>query len=225
MTEKSLFTEVIIFENSRIRNRTLICVRGSNTALPLSYTTSNYTVVRKNLLWKRFFSESRRELPFGFEPKTCWFVINCSIHLSYDSINAVWRIRTYKSFPTDRLATGSNTIMGIRHVMAQFLDTQLTNSTLRLPEGVVPSKWSWWSEIRTLQTYRNRFTVGLLFQLHIHQCQKCVFTELSLPIKQVPWFFMCIPTTVLTFGYSLSLPVLLKDTELISASLEMPYEN
>ena len=129
--------------------------------------------------------------------------------------SAVWRSRTSKSFPTDRLATGSNTIMGIRHVMAQFLDTQLTNSTLRLPEGVVPSKWSWWSEIRTLQTYRNRFTVGLLFQLHIHQCQKCVFTELSLPIKQVPWFFMYASITMLTFGHSLSLPVLRKDTELI----------
>lgn len=151
MTEKSLFTEVIIFENSHIRIRTLICVRGSNTALPLSYTASNYTVVRKNLLWKRFLSEFRRKLPFGFEPKTCWFVINCSIHLSYGSIsrflyfdsgwgspkkifiwepwnseiadagveptisrswllrgipfhssaNAVWRIRTSKSFPTD----------------------------------------------------------------------------------------------------------------------------
>ena len=56
-------------------------------ALPLSYTASNYTVVRKNLLWKRFLSEFRRKLPFGFEPKTCWFVINCSIHLSYDSIS------------------------------------------------------------------------------------------------------------------------------------------
>lgn len=31
--------------------------------------------------------------------------------------NAVWRIRTSKSFPTDRLATGSNTIMGIRQVL------------------------------------------------------------------------------------------------------------
>ena len=37
----------------------------------------------------------------------------------------------------------------------------------------------------------------------IHQCRRCVFTELSSPIKQVPWFFMCIPTTALTFGYSL----------------------
>lgn len=45
-------------------------------------------------------------------------------------------------------------------------------------------------------------------------CQRCVFTELSPLIKQVPWFFMCIPTTVLTFGYSLSLPVLRKDTGL-----------
>ena len=48
----------------------------------------------------------------------------------------------------------------------------------------------------------------------IHQCRRCVFTELSPPMKQVPWFFMCIPTTALTFGYSLSLPVLRKDTEL-----------
>ena len=34
---------------------------------------------------------------------------------------------------------------------------------------VATTAWSWWSEIRTLQTHRNRFTVGLLFQLHIHQ--------------------------------------------------------
>ena len=63
MTEKSLFTEVIIFENSRIRNRTLICVRGSNTALPLSYTASNYTVVRENCYEKDLspsFGESYR---------------------------------------------------------------------------------------------------------------------------------------------------------------------
>lgn len=101
MTEKSLFTEVIIFENCRIRSRTLIfhLGRGRMSALPLSYTASNYIVVRKNLLWKRFFSETRRELPFGFEPKTCWFVINCSIHLSYGSISRFlyfdsgWRVR------------------------------------------------------------------------------------------------------------------------------------
>lgn len=74
---------------------------------------------------------------------------------------------------------------------------------------------NWWSEIRTLQTRRNRFTVGLLFQLHIHQYRRCVFTELSSPIKQVPWFFMCIPITMLTFGYSLSLPAPRRDTELI----------
>lgn len=160
----------------------------------------------------------------GVEPtiSRSWLLRGIPFH---SSANAVWRIRTSKSFPTEWLATISNTIMGIRHAMAQFLDTQLTNSTLRLPEGVVPSKWSWWSEIRTLQTYRNRFTVGLLFQLHIHQCQKCVFTELSLLIKQVPWFFMCIPTTALTFGYSLSLPVLRKDTELNSTLPVMPYEN
>lgn len=209
MTEKSLFTELIIFENNRIRIRTLIFRSGRvrTNAFPIKLYGFQLHCNKESKLWKSFFSETRRELPFGFEPKTCWFVINCSIHLSYDSINAVWRIRTSKSFPTDRLATGSDTITGIRHAMAQFLDTQLTNSTLRLPEGVVPSKWSWWSEIRTLQTYRNRFTVGLLFQLHIHQCQKCVFTELSLLIKQVPWFFMCIPITALTFGYSLLLPV------------------
>lgn len=59
----------------------------------------------------------------------------------------------------------------------------------------------------------------------IHQWRRCVFTELSPTIKQVPWFFMCIPTTALTFGYSLSLPVLRKDTELIFTSLEMPCEN
>ena len=88
MTEKSLFTEVIIFENNRIRIRTSIfhLGRGRMNALPLSYTASNYTVVRKSYE-KSFFSETRRELPFGFEPKTCWFVINCSIHLSYGSIS------------------------------------------------------------------------------------------------------------------------------------------
>ena len=96
---------------------------------------------------------------------TCWFVVNRSIRLSYDSIllflkcdsirsvmswhkafweqqnsemadvgieptfqgyepcvvtvplirNAVWRSRTSKSFPTECLASISNTIMGIRH--------------------------------------------------------------------------------------------------------------
>ena len=117
--------------------------------------------------------------------------------------NAVWRIRTSKSFPTECLANISNTIMGIRHVMAQFLDTQLTNSTLRLPEGVVPSKWSWWSEIRTHEPEGTDLQSACFVHLHIHQCQRCVFTELSPPIKQVPWFFMCIPTTALTFGYSL----------------------
>lgn len=252
MTEKSLFTELIMFENSRINSNTLIF---PTNAFPFKLYGFQLYCNKESKLWKRFFSETRRELPFGFEPKPCWLKVNRSIHLSYGSIsrfifwfsvgsekifiweprnseiadagveptisrswllrgipfhssaNAVWRIRTYKSFPTDWLATSSNTIMGIRHVMAQFLDTQFTNSTLRLPEGVVPSKWSWWSEIRTLQTYRNRFTVGLLFQLHIHQCQKCVFTELSLLIKQVPWFFMCIPITALTFGYSLWLSI------------------
>lgn len=54
--------------------------------------------------------------------------------------NATRRIRTSKSFPTEWLATISNTFMGLWLAMAQFLDTQLTNSTLRLPEGVVPSK-------------------------------------------------------------------------------------
>lgn len=32
-------------------------------------------------------STPRRKLPLGLEPKTCWFVINCSIHLSYGSIS------------------------------------------------------------------------------------------------------------------------------------------
>ena len=84
--------------------------------------------------------------------------------------SAVWRIRTSKSFPTDWLATSSNTIMGIRHVMAQFLDTQLTNSTLRLPEGVVPSKWSWWSEIRTHEPEGTDLQSACFVHLHIHQC-------------------------------------------------------
>lgn len=128
--------------------------------------------------------------------------------------SAVWRIRTSKSFPTDWLATSSNTIMGIRHVMAQFLDTQLTNSTLRLPEGVVPSKWSWWSEIRTHEPKGTDLQSACFVHLHIHQCQRCVFAKLSPLIKQVPWFFMCAPITMLTFGYSLSLPALRKDTEL-----------
>ena len=125
----------------------------------------------------------------------------------HSSANAVWRIRTSKSFPTDWLATSSNTIMGIRHVMAQFLDTQLTNSTLRLPEGVVPSKWSWWSEIRTHEPKGTDLQSACFVRLHIHQCQRCVFAELSPLIKQVPWFFMRIHTTVLTFGYSLWLSI------------------
>ena len=56
MTEKSFCTEVIIFENSRIRSRTLIfhLGRGRMNALPLSYTASNYTVVRKS--YEKVFS-------------------------------------------------------------------------------------------------------------------------------------------------------------------------
>lgn len=84
--------------------------------------------------------------------------------------SAVWRIRTSKSFPTECLANISNTIMGIRHVVAQFLDTQLTNSTLRLPEGVVPSKWSWWSEIRTHEPEGTDLQSACFDHLHIHQC-------------------------------------------------------
>ena len=34
--------------------------------------------------------------------------------------------------------------------------------------------------------YLKTTSVCLLFRLHIHQYRKCVFTELSLPIKQVP---------------------------------------
>ena len=57
MTEKSLFTEVIMFENSHIRIRTLIfhLGRGRMNALPLSYTASSYTVARK-VSYEKVFS-------------------------------------------------------------------------------------------------------------------------------------------------------------------------
>ena len=89
MTEKSLFTEVIMFENIHIRIRTLIFRSGRvrTNAFPIKLYGFQLHCSEESKLWKSFFSETRRELPFGFEPKTCWFVINCSIHLSYDSIS------------------------------------------------------------------------------------------------------------------------------------------
>ena len=130
----------------------------------------------------------------------------------------------------------SNTIMGIRHT-GWMNNRSITSPDMgeHQPHNTEGEKFnhssrqqswrSWWSETRTLQTRRNWFTVSLLFQLHIHQCRRCVFTELSSPIKQVPWFFMCIPITALTFGYSLSLPVLRKDTELIFAQCQRMESN
>ena len=143
-----------------------------------------------------------------YRSRTCYFLLRRQAWLSVPLIcSAVWRSRTSKSFPTECSANISNTIIGIRHVVAQFLDTQLTNSTLRLPEGVVPSKWSWWSEIRTHEPEGTDLQSACFVHLHIHQCQRCVFAELSPLIKQVSWFFMRIHTTVLTFGYSLWLSI------------------
>lgn len=66
---------------------------------------------------------------------------------------------------------------------------------------------NWWSEIRTHEPEGTDLQSACFVHLHIHQCQRCVFAELSPLIKQVPWFFMCIPTTALTFGYSLLLSI------------------
>lgn len=78
-----------MFENSHIRIRTLIFRPGRvrTNAFPIKLYGFQLHCSKESKLWKSFFSEIRRELPFGFEPKTCWFVINCSIHLSYDSIS------------------------------------------------------------------------------------------------------------------------------------------
>lgn len=166
---------------------------------------------------KSFFSETRRELPFGFEPKTCWFVINCSIHLSYDSIS--WFLKSFNHFKLMGIKTNlkENGIFTAHRARTWgvFLRTvKLRNSRCRSRTDYFKiMTLAWYSvplickrhkEDSNLQVVSDRMVSNHLQYLYgIVACRRCVFTELSSPIKQVPWFFMCIPTTVLTFGYSL----------------------
>ena len=133
----------------------------------------------------------------------------------HSSATAVWRIRTSKSFPTDRLATGYITILSIRLSASQY--TAIYQEAYVFTQGRSSPMLhleNWWSEIRTHEPEGTDLQSACFVHLHIHQYRRCVFAELSSPIKQVPWFFMRILITALTFGYSLSLPVLRKDTEL-----------
>lgn len=135
MTEKSLFTELIMFENSHIRIRTLIfhLGRGRMNAFPIKLYGFQLHCSKESKLWKSFFSETRRELPFGFEPKTCWFVINRSIHLSYDSIS-----RFLKSFNHFKLMGIKTNLKGNGIFTAHSARTWgvfLRTVKLRTPQG------------------------------------------------------------------------------------------
>ena len=80
------------------------------------------------------------------------------------SYNAVWRIRTSKSFPTDWLATSSNTIMGIRLSASQY--TAIYQEAYLLKEGVSNATLGELVEWDTnSRTRRNWFTVSLLCPL------------------------------------------------------------
>lgn len=126
----------------------------------------------------------------------------------HSSANAVWRIRTSKSFPTYRLATGYITILSIRLGASQY--TAICQEAYVFTQGRSSPRLlleNWQSRIRTHEvTWTSDLQSDCFIHLHIHQRRRCVFAELSSPIKQVPWFFMRILITVLTFGYSLSLP-------------------
>lgn len=88
MTEKSLCTEVIIFENSHIRSRTSIfhLGRGRMNALPLSYTASNYTVVRKSYE-KVFFLRNSERATVRIRTENLLIKSQPLYHLSYGSIS------------------------------------------------------------------------------------------------------------------------------------------
>lgn len=45
---------------------------------------------------------------------------------------------------------------------------------------------NWWSEIRTHEPEGTDLQSACFVHLRIHQCRRCVFAELSSPIKQVP---------------------------------------
>lgn len=45
---------------------------------------------------------------------------------------------------------------------------------------------NWWSEIRTHEPEGTDLQSACFVHLHIHQYRRCVFAELSSPIKQVP---------------------------------------
>lgn len=78
--------------------------------------------------------------------------------------SAVWRIRTSKSFPTDWLATSSNTIMGIRLSASQY--TAIYQEAYLLKEGVSNATLGELVEWDTnSRTQRDWFTVSLLCPL------------------------------------------------------------
>lgn len=109
-------------------------VRGC-TALPpqylqllyqLSYDSMALFFILKNKLeecyitTKVFILRTAKLRNCGHRSQTYYFMGMNHAWFTYSfhsPANAVWRIRTSKSFPTDRLATGSNTIMGIRRVL------------------------------------------------------------------------------------------------------------
>ena len=80
------------------------------------------------------------------------------------SYNAVWRIRTSKSFPTECIANISNTIMGIRLSASQY--TAIYQEAYLLKEGVSNATLGELVEWDTnSRTRRNWFTVSLLCPL------------------------------------------------------------
>lgn len=109
----------------------------------------------------------------------------------HSSANAVWRIRTSKSFPTYRLATGYITILSIRLGASQY--TAIYQEAYVFTQGRSSPRLlleNWQSRIRTHEvTWTSDLQSDCFIHLHIHQRRRCVFTELSSPIKQVPWFF------------------------------------
>lgn len=124
-TEKSLYTELIMFsklppgvEPGTIHQKWI--------ALPLSYDSMALFFILKNKLeecyitTKVFILRTAKLRNCGHRSQTYYFMGMNHAWFTYSfhsPANAVWRIRTSKSFPTDRLATGSNTIMGIRRVL------------------------------------------------------------------------------------------------------------
>ena len=91
--------------------------------------------------------------------------------------SAVWRSRTSKSFPTECLASISNTIMGIRHTdwvnrHSITLCTAKNPVTHTYKKGgpSVATHWNWWSRIWThVVTWTPNLQLDRFTHLHIHQ--------------------------------------------------------